>query len=79
MRIPEPASIEFYGKYLSGEDFCNFYVSATCFGAWGKTQEEEVWEISGRALHKANKERFSCAFGGFESIGRLYIEGECLR
>ena len=23
MRIPEPASIQFYGKYLSGEDFCN--------------------------------------------------------
>ena len=39
-----------------------FYDSTTCFGAWGKTQEEEVWEISGRALHRANKERFSCAF-----------------
>ena len=38
------------------------YVYATCFGAWVKTQEEEVWEISGRALHRANKERFSCAF-----------------
>ena len=23
-RIPEPANIEFYGKCLSGEDFCNF-------------------------------------------------------
>ena len=23
-RIPEPANIEFYGKYLSGEDFCYF-------------------------------------------------------
>ena len=25
LRIPEPANIEFYGKCLSGEDFCNFY------------------------------------------------------
>ena len=24
LRIPEPANIEFYGKYLSAEDFCYF-------------------------------------------------------
>ena len=23
-RIPDPANIDFYGKYLSGEDFCYF-------------------------------------------------------
>ena len=28
-RIPEPANIEFQGKCLSGEDFCNFCDSTT--------------------------------------------------
>ena len=45
LRIPEPANIEFYGKYLSGEDFCNFYDSTTPWLHRGKNHEREFYHI----------------------------------
>ena len=39
-----------------------FYDSTTCFGAWGKTHEREVYHIWGRELYSANWEGILCAF-----------------
>ena len=80
LRIPEPANIEFYGKCLSGEDFCNFCHSSTpCAapseGPWKRKSSHMRTGISQGQLWRT----YYVYSGGFKRIWMLCIEGEYLR
>ena len=76
LRIPEPANIEFYGKCLSGEDFCNFCDSTTWWLHRGKNHEREFYDIWGRELTGPIGKEFHVHSVGFKRILKTYLEIE---
>ena len=75
LRIPEPANIEFYGKCLSGEDFCNFCHSSTpCAapseGPWKRKSSHMRTGISQGQLWRT----YYVYSGGFKRILQTYLE-----